>query len=437
MTTNDRQFDIVVFGATSFVGQILCGYLAREPSDPGLRWAMAARSAAKLESLRKSLGDHGRAVDTFTADAGDEHSLRALCLKTRVVISTVGPYALYGEPLVRACVETGTDYCDLTGEVQWIRRMIDRHEEAARRSGARIIHCCGFDSIPSDLGVYFIQQYAKAELGNYCQQVRMRVKKLRGGMSGGTIASMVNLYKEAARDPALRRELANPYSLCPRPDEGYPAQHEPSVEFDEDFGAWTAPFVMAAINTRIVLRSNALLQTPYHAEFLYDEAMLAGPEHDGKRRATWIARGLKAMGLAMIIPPLRWLALRFLPKPGEGPSPEQQREGHFDLRFVAIDQQGRRVFSRVTGDRDPGYGSTAKMLAQAGICLAKDLHGPQPAGGFWTPATAFGALLIERLVRHAGMRFEPVEPPRSIATVHDRPMRTPPLPQVDARGPGE
>jgi short subunit dehydrogenase-like uncharacterized protein len=401
--------DLTIFGATSFVGQILTRYLAEQFGTHGpLQWAIAGRSEARLAALRTSLGLKAGKLPLVVADAADGAALHRMCHDTRVVISTVGPYALYGSPLVEACAETGTDYCDLTGEVQWIRRMIDAHEAAARKSGARIVHCCGFDSIPSDLGVWFLQQQARERFGRPCTEVKMRVKGARGGFSGGTVASLLNVVKEARANPALRKELANPYSICP---EGYePQVRQPNVtgvQYDADFGAWVAPFVMSAINTRVVQRSNALSKQSYGADFRYDEAMLAGKGLRGQATAIAITGGLAGFMVASALPPTRWALERFvLPAPGQGPSAEQQRNGYFDLRFLGRTADGRTLRVKVTGDRDPGYGSTAKMLGQAGACLALDLADSGRKGGFWTPATIFGERLVERLVAHAGLTFE-------------------------------
>jgi short subunit dehydrogenase-like uncharacterized protein len=408
------SFDVVVFGATSFVGKILCRYLLEEFGTHGeLKWAAAGRSKAKLEALRDALGPEAASLSLIVADAADDTALRKLCKATRVVVSTVGPYALYGEPLVKACAGSGTDYCDLTGEVQWIRRMVQRHETAARKSGARIVHCCGFDSIPSDLGVHFLQRQAMSRLGASCTRVKMRVKAMRGGMSGGTAASLMNVVREAAADPALRRELADPYSLCP--DDPAPRTRQPEVrkaEFDADFGAWVAPFVMSAINTRVVHRTNALSGHAYGAEFSYDEAVLMGRGLKGRLAATSLAAGLGGFMLAGAIGPLRSGLERFvLPQPGEGPSPEAQAKGFYDLRFFGTSADGHQIRSKVTGDRDPGYGSTGKMLGQAAACLALDVDKAATPGGFWTPATIFGDRLIERLVDHAGLSFELVSDP--------------------------
>lgn len=403
---SDNNFDIILFGATSFVGKIVCNYLVNEFTEPGLRWAMAARSEAKLAALKASLGDQAKDIPTLLADSSSEADMRGLCPRTALIISTVGPYALYGEPLVKACAESGTDYCDLTGEAHWIRRMLNKYEDAARQSGARIVNCCGFDSIPSDLGVKFLQDAAMDRYGEYCCKIKMRIKKTKGGASGGTIASGVNLAKEAARDKALRRELRDPYSLCPE-GHGFSArQHTVDLEYDEDFQAWAGPFIMAAINTRVVLRSNALHQPPYHAEFRYDEGVLTGGGDKGKKRARNLSRGTKLGGIVMAIAPLREIALKFLPRPGEGPSPQEQREGFFDFRFIGETVSGKTISAKVVGDRDPGYGSTSKMLAQAGISLCKDVSHAQKGGGFWTPATVFDQRLFDRLSQHAGLSFE-------------------------------
>ncbi len=405
-------FDLIVFGATGFVGRILSQYLLeRHGVNGALGWAAAARSGSRLSDLRATLGARASSLPLVIADAADEASLRAMCARTRVVVSTVGPYALHGEPLVKVCAETGTDYCDLTGEVQWIRRMIDRYEARARESGARIVPCCGFDSIPSDLGVFFLQREAMRRFGMPCTRAKMRVKAMRGGISGGTAASLMNLVEEAARDPALRRELADPYSLCPT-GAGYRAR-QPSVTFagyDRDFGAWIAPFVMAGINTRVVHRSNALSGQQYGRDFRYDEALIAGGGVGGSVAATGITVGTAGFMLAAALGPARWALRRFaLPAQGEGPGAQAQSKGFFDLRFFGRTDDGRTLRAKVTGDRDPGYGSTARMLGEAAACLALELDKDAEPGGFWTPATAFGERLIERLRAHAGIRFEVLE----------------------------
>lgn len=403
----NKEFDIVIFGATSFVGKILCNYLVNEYTEPNLTWAMAARSESKLKELKESLGENAAAIPLIIADSSDEQALLSMCEKTELVISTVGPYALYGELLVKVCCQLGTDYCDLTGEPQWISRMISRYEDDAKRSGARIVNCCGFDSIPSDLGVKFLQDHAQQHFGSYCDQVKLRVKVLKGGASGGTIASGLNLYKEASADPAIRKEMRDPYSLCPSEHAFTARQHNVSVEFDEDYDSWAGPFIMASINTRVVLRSNALVDGHYADNFKYDEAMLTSSGKKGEKTAKKLSSGTKASMFMMAFAPMRWLATRFfLPSPGEGPTPEQQLKGCYDLRLLGTTQQGERVRVKVTGDRDPGYGSTAKLLAQAGISLRRDVDEGEVGGGFWTPATVFNEKLITRLVDFAGMGFE-------------------------------
>lgn len=402
-----KQYDIVVFGATSFVGKILTAYLLEQQDSLQLSWAIAARSQQKLDALASELNAEN--IPQVLADSDNLDSLRALCATSAVVVSTVGPYALYGDKLIQACVESGTDYCDLTGEVQWIKRMLDKHEDQAKASGARIVHCCGFDSIPSDLGVHFLQQQALQQFNQTCPTVDMRVKSMKGGASGGTVASLINVAQEAASDADLRKQLANPYLICPAESNYSHRQENITTGFDENENSWFAPFVMAAINTRVVHRSNALKACAYSADFSYSEAMLTGSGNGGKRRAKGLYYGLGAFMLGTAIPPTRWLMQRFmLPKPGEGPSPKEQLEGHFECRFTGITADGNKTRCRVTGDRDPGYGSTAKMLGQAAACLAKDLDANQ-AGGFWTPASLMGDKLIDRLQQHAGLQFERIE----------------------------
>jgi short subunit dehydrogenase-like uncharacterized protein len=406
------KFDVLVYGATSFVGQILCRYLIeRTAGGARLRWAMAGRSAGKLEEVRRSLGEAAANIPLQVADAADEQALRALVASTRVIVSTVGPYALHGEPLVRACAEAGVDYCDLTGEVQWIRRMIERYEDLARRNGARIVHCCGFDSIPSDLGVHFLQQQSLQAFGEPCEEINMRVRAMRGGFSGGTAASLLNVAREVSANPALRKELANPYSLCQLgvAAEGLvPVRQRATRLFARDSaaGGWVSPFIMAAINTRIVHRSNALSAGRYSRAFRYDEAVSTGRGLRGRLTAVGAGVGLSVFMLASALGPTRAVLQRLLPAPGEGPSPEAQARGFFDLRFFGRTASGRQVRVKVTGDRDPGYGSTAKMLGEAAMCLAFDVPRDTVAGGFWTPATIFGDRLVARLEAHAGLRFE-------------------------------
>ena len=403
----EHKYDIVVFGASSFVGEILCGYLAGCKEEPALRWAIAGRSASKLEAVKASIGKAD--LDIIIADASDAAALRKLCSQTRVVTTTVGPYALYGETLVKVCAETGTDYCDLTGEVQWIRQMVERYHDTAKASGARIVNCCGFDSIPSDLGVFYTQQQSVELFGENCDKIQMRVKAAKGGLSGGTFASLINVMKEAAGNPALRKEMADPYSLCPG-ESNKARQINPGLaQFDKISNTWTIPFIMAAINTRVVQRSNFLLKQPYAKPFLYDESMQVGTGIGGRLRASAMGGGLAGFMVTASLKPGRWLLERLLPAPGEGPSPEDQAKGFFDLRFYGSTPKGKTLLCKVTGDRDPGYGSTGKMLGQASICLARDIKKSDVGGGLLTPASCFGDTLIERLKAYSGLSFSVIE----------------------------
>jgi short subunit dehydrogenase-like uncharacterized protein len=412
MQDTSPKFDIIIFGATSFVGQILTRYMLNQFAVGGeLKWAIAGRSQNKLSELKLSLGTAGEALDTLVADAADEDSLHSMCLSTRVIISTVGPYALYGEPLVKVCVALGTDYCDLTGEVQWIAKMLERYEDEAKKSGARIVNSCGFDSVPSDLGVYFLQHHAKQKFGQTCSSIKMRVKKMKGAASGGTVASMTNIFKEVASNPALRKVLANPYAICPS-DHGNTVRQDNMnrPQYDDDFNSWVAPFVMAVINTRIVHRSNTLVEGGYSQHFDYNEAMLTGKGLMGSGIAAGVGVGLGGFAMAAVIPPTRWVMEKFiLPKPGEGPSIDAQEKGFYDLRFYGKTDDGQEIRCKVTGDQDPGYGSTAKMLGQAAACLAQDISKDDVQGGFWTPASVFGTQLITRLEKHAGLTFEIID----------------------------
>jgi short subunit dehydrogenase-like uncharacterized protein len=407
---NAKSYDVIAFGAASFVGKLLCRYFADHFHPGELKWAAAGRSIEKLELMRRSLDRKDADIPLIIADARDERSLVAMCAQTSVVVSTVGPYALYGEPLVKVCAELGTDYCDLSGEVQWIRRMLDRYEKTASKTGARIVHCCGFDSVPSDLGVHFLQKQAFERFGRYCSHVKMRVKAMRGGVSGGTIASLVNVAKEAAENPALRRQLQNPYLLCPRDHQPKARQESLSrPQYDSDFEAWLAPFIMAGINTRVVHRSSALLNYAYGEDFRYDEAMLAGGGLRGGMTAYAIAGALGGFVAMTAMAPTRWLLQRFvLPAPSQGPSPRSQAEGFYDLRFLGSIDDERTIGAKITGDADPGYGSTAKILGQVAACLA---HGDKDnkKGGFWTPATLLGDRLVDALQKHAGLTFTLVD----------------------------
>jgi short subunit dehydrogenase-like uncharacterized protein len=403
----DKPYDVILVGATGYVGALIADYLAKTYGDNELRWAMAGRNATKLDTLKETLSNRGARVATIVADTADTKALDALVAQTKVVLTTVGPYAKYGSEVVAACARAGTDYVDLAGEAPWIQRMIDEHQTVAEASGARIVPCCGFDSIPSDLGVLFLHDEVKKRTGESPAAIKMRVKSIRGGASGGTIASMMNMVEEATRDPSVRSALANPYALNPKNERRGPRQPGMiPVAYDRDAQSWTAPFIMAAINTRVVHRSNALMDYAYGRNFKYDEAMLTGRSVLGAPAALAVTGGMGAFGLAAAFSPARWLLNRYvLPKPGDGPTPEQRDKGNYDLLFIAIAKDGRAYKARVTGDRDPGYGSTAKMIGEAAICLAETEH-TQVTGGLWTPASAMGQRLIPRLIQNAGLTFE-------------------------------
>jgi short subunit dehydrogenase-like uncharacterized protein len=404
---SERELDVVVYGATGFTGQLVAEYLLGKYGAEGeLRWAIAGRSEEKLRGMRRELGAAAEQLPVIVADSSDPDALGKLAARTRVVLTTVGPYALYGSNLVAACVEHGTDYCDLAGETQWIRRMIDAHHERAQETGARIVHCCGFDSIPMDIGVFFLQEEAKARHGAYCDSIALYVKATKGSVSGGTLASMSNIIQEAKRDRSIARILADPYALNP-PDErqGPDGGDQRDVRFDEDVQSWTAPFVMAGINTRIVRRSNALAGYPYGRGFRYREATLTGPGTGGRIKGAMLVATLGGLVFGMSMRPTRALLQKFvLPEPGEGPSREQQKSGFFSLMQVGKLADGTVMRTRIAGDRDPGYGSTSKMLSEAAVCLARD--DLQTGGGIWTPASAMGAPLLKRLRSNAGLTFE-------------------------------
>lgn len=407
---DSKSLDIILFGATSFVGKITTQYLLTEIGlGNNVKWAIAGRSLQKLKQLKAELGSKAEAIPVIVADSSDSASLTKMCQQTRVVLSTVGPYALYGESLIEACVNNGNDYCDLTGEAYWIKKMLDKYQIRAEKTGARIINCCGFDSIPSDLGVHFLQQLSQKQLGTYCSDVKLRVKAMKGGVSGGTVASGIEMAKAVKKDPTLRRKMGNPYLLC-QPQTSIVKQ--PRVlkpTFDKDFQAWSAPFIMETINSRVVLRSNNLQQQNALENFTYGEAVLTGKGRKGYFRALGVTLGLGSFALAAKNKFLRFLIQKFaLPKPGQGPSPAQQENGFFDLRILGKNNQ-QTVLVKVTGDRDPGYGCTAKMLVQSGLCMAFDISRSDLCGGFWTPATAMGDKLITRLIDSAGMTFEALE----------------------------
>ncbi|MEA2899351.1 MAG: hypothetical protein QOJ84_4966 [Bradyrhizobium sp.] len=387
------KFDIVVYGASGFTGQLVAEYLAsRYRGDGDLKWAMAGRNLDKLAGVRDAIGAPAD-IPLIAADAGDPASLRAMLDQTRLVLTTVGPYQLYGSELVAACAASGTDYLDLCGEPLWMRQMIDAHEATAKSSGARIVFSCGFDSLPFELGVYFVEQTAKEKLGAPVSRVKGRVRMMKGPPSGGTAASIMATFMAAAKDLSLVTSLRDPFVLTP----GFDGPTQPpgnKPKFDPDLDAWTAPFPMATINTRNVHRSNLLMGFPYGKDFIYDEMILTGPGEQGEAEARRLLAANNAERMGAVGGP----------KPGEGPSKEERETGHYDLLFVGLASDGRQVRVAVKGDRDPGYGSTSKMISECAVCLLRDA--PDVAGGIWTPGAAMGDCLIKRLVDNAGLTFE-------------------------------
>ncbi|CCD92928.1 conserved hypothetical protein [Bradyrhizobium sp. ORS 375] len=384
------KFDLVVYGATGFTGKLVAEYLAtRYRGDASLRWAMAGRSLDKLAAVRDEIGAPSD-TPLIAADASNPETLKAMVAQTKLVLTTVGPYQYYGNELVALCAETGTDYVDLCGEPVWMRQMIDKHQAAAERSGARIVFSCGFDSVPFELGVYFVQQQAKRVLGAPAARVKGRVRGMSGTLSGGTAASAKATFDAVAQDLSLVSVLKDFFALTP----GFKGPKQPTGNkplYEEDLQSWAAPFMMALINTRNVHRSNMLMGFPYGQDFVYDEMVLTGPGEKGEANAKKVmAANSEKTGPNA-------------PKPGEGPSKEERENGYYNLMFVAIAPDGRQVRATVKGDRDPGYGSTSKMISECAIGLLRDGAGVK--GGFWTPGAALQDSLIKRLVDNAGLTF--------------------------------
>jgi len=386
---SDREFDVIIFGATGFTGRLVAEYIQKEYGD-NVRWAMAGRSESKLKDVRDKMGV-SKDVALIVADSSDLDSLAHMAKRAKVIITTVGPYQLYGESLVAACAAHGTDYVDLCGEPPWMRDIISTYADKAKESGARIVLSCGFDSVPFDLGVYFLQQKAIAEFGAPCPVVRGRVRKMQGTFSGGTAASFMETMKRAAKEPHILDWLKDPFSLVPEFNgPAQPTGHK--VIFEADLDTWSAPFIMASINTKNVHRSNALLGHQYGEDFKYDEMVATGPGEKGEQAANYVAND-KSMATNP-------------PKPGEGPSLEERENGFYDVMFVGQGPKGESIVAGVTGDKDPGYGSTSKMITESALTLAYDVDRKKTPGGVYTSAPAMGEALIKRLVEHAGLTFE-------------------------------
>lgn len=389
LKTAPPEVDVVVWGATGFTGRLVAEYLyGRYGYGRSLRWALAGRSRERLEAVRDELGLPAE-TRLWVADAADRKSLESLARRTKVLLTTVGPYQLYGNELVEICAATGTDYVDLCGEPAWMRDMIARHSDAARDSGARIVFSCGFDSAPFDLGVQFLQQAAQERFRHALPRVKGRVRALKGTFSGGTVASFKATMAAAAKDAAVRSALMDPFALTP----GFQGPAQPSggkPAYDESIGSWVAPFIMAAINTKNIHRSNFLLGHAYGERFVYDEMVIAGPGEEGKERALEMAAGMQSLAANPR-------------QPGEGPSKTERDAGFYELLFVGEGPAGEALRVVVRGKGDPGYASTSKMIAESALCLAE--RADLGAGGFWTPAAIAGAELVRRFQANAGLSF--------------------------------
>ena len=397
-----KQFDIIIWGASSFTGKLVTEYIFNKYGSSKIKWAIAGRNLDKLERIRSEVADKN--IPIFIADSFDEDSLSKFVKKTNVVCSTVGPYSLYGTKLVKLCVENNTNYCDITGEAHWIRTIIDSFHEKAKSKKIKIVNSCGFDSIPSDMGVYFIQNEIKKVYKNHARSIKMRVAGIRGGISGGTYGSINNLLKEAYADKSVFKVLNNPYGLNPKHKMvGSDKKDLRKIIFDKESNSWIYPFIMAGINTKIVRRSNALSNFQYGKDFRYEEAMMSGRGISGFWKAILAIFPLAMVGLN----PnsfLKKIVNSYMPKPGEGPGIDKRKNGFYNLRFYITIDEKRKAFAKVIGDSDPGYGSTSKMLAESALCLAFDKL-PEKYGVL-TPSVAMGDSLLKRLQNNAGIDFK-------------------------------
>jgi short subunit dehydrogenase-like uncharacterized protein len=403
----EREYDVVLFGATGFTGQLVAERLL-ERAPEGTRIALAGRSLAKLGAVRDALGPGAAGWPLILADSANKATMTKLARSAVAVATTVGPYAKYGLPLVEACAKAGTHYADINGEVLFMRSVIDDYHATAEASGARIVLACGFDSLPSDLGVLVLHE-AAGELG----ATTLVVTEMRGGASGGTLATMRLVAEEVRADPAARAVVVDPYALSPDRD-AEPDRADPDYADDESdlTGAvsdpalgWLGPFVMAQMNTRVVRRSNALLGYPYSPAFRYREAIGFGKGVSARAKATGLGAGMGALGAALGFGPTRSGIAMVLPKPGEGPSPEDRAAGHFTMEIHGDGLDGQRYMATVAAEGDPGYAATSLMLAEAVLFLASGSPDLPDRTGVLTPATGLGLPMVQRL-RAAGMTFE-------------------------------
>ena len=399
-----KDFDIIIWGATGFTGRLVAEYIFKNYSSEKLNWAIAGRDKKKLINVRDEIADKN--IPIIIADSFDEMSLTKMTQKTKVICSTVGPYSKYGSLLVKSCIKTNTHYCDLAGEAQWIRKIVDTYHQEAKNKKIRIVNSCGFDSIPSDMGVYFIHKNLP-DVNIKLDNISMRLSGFKGSLSGGTYASMNNIITEASKDSLIRKILTNPYGLNPEGQRSGPDKRDLNkVKYDEDSKSWIAPFMMAGINTKIVRRSNALSNYSYGKNFTYDESVMTGDGFKGRIKAI-----ISVLPLIFLSAKPGSLLKRifnyFTPKPGQGPNENERENGYYSMRFYIRYNDKSRALVRVTGDRDPGYGSTSKMLAESAICLSKDSL--KDTYGIITPSIAMGDQILDRLQAKAGLTFKFIE----------------------------
>ena len=386
---DQKKHDFVIYGASGFTGKLVVEYsLEKYLNHENITWAIAGRNLEKLENLKNKLNipDH---IDIIHVDSDEQESIDNLVTNTKCVLTTVGPYQLYGEKIIRTCVSSGTDYVDLCGEPGWMHKIIDECSDEAKKTGARIVFSCGFDSIPFDLGVLFVQNETKSNINKYAPCVRGRVRAMNGEFSGGTAASMKATMSSLRSNPELLNVLINPHALC-EGHQGVQQDDDTKSKFDEELDVWVAPFFMAPINTKNIHRSNKLLNQIYGEDFRYNEMWIMGPGEEGKKAAETIAMANPIGG-------------EDAPKPGEGPSREKRENGNYDILFCA-DVDGKVFKASVSGDMDPGYGSTSKMITESAICLVRECQ--HLDGGIYTPAASMGEKLIKRLEDNAGLSFK-------------------------------
>ena len=386
---DQKNYDFVIYGASGFTGKLVVEYaIAKYLDSEDISWAIAGRNIDKLNELKKELNISDQ-IEVLHVDSDDQSSVESLVKNTKCVLTTVGPYQLYGENIIRSCISSGTDYVDLCGEPGWMHKIIDECSEEAKSTGARIIFSCGFDSIPFDLGVKFVQDEVMSKTNQYASSVKGRVRAMNGEFSGGTAASMKATMASLKTNPELLNVLINPHALC-EGHSGATQEDDSKPKFDEELDTWVAPFFMAPINTKNIHRSNKLQDHVYGEDFMYNEMWIMGPGDEGKKAAEMVA-GANPIGG------------EDAPKPGEGPSREKRENGNYDILFCA-EVDGHLFKASVSGDMDPGYGSTSKMITESAICLIKE--SPDLAGGIYTPAAALGEKLIKRLEDNAGLTFK-------------------------------